>query len=85
MKIEPTSEESKMMDDWITEDPIPIVRGDAPSHHRAQPVKLTKFQKVKLAEQLMAEINAHDTHKRKQVGSCVYCVDCDKRLYQGTL
>lgn len=27
----------------------------------------------------------HVYHKKKQIGRCVYCVDCNKRLYQGRL
>ena len=44
--------------------------------------KLTNKQ---IAELFMAQITAHDSHNRKQVGPCVYCADCNLRLYQGKL
>lgn len=36
----------------------------------------------------MAEIEAvtgHEPHRWEQVGACVYCTDCNVRLYQGDL
>lgn len=28
---------------------------------------------------------SHEGHQWKQIGRCVYCHDCDVRLYQGTI
>ncbi len=33
----------------------------------------------------LAELKVHDDHTWQQVGPCVYCVDCNKRLFQGTI
>ena len=30
-------------------------------------------------------IARHQDHTWEQVGRCVYCVDCDERLYQGRI
>lgn len=32
---------------------------------------------------LFEEIARHEDHTWEQVGRCVYCVDCNQRLYQG--
>jgi hypothetical protein len=29
--------------------------------------------------------SGHDQHFWTQIGRCVYCADCNKRLYQGTI
>lgn len=34
---------------------------------------------------MTAETSAHAQHTWAQVGPCVYCADCDVRLYQGQL
>lgn len=44
--------------------------------------KLTKAEIYAKFDEL---INGHNDHNRKQVGACVYCVDCNLRLYQGRL
>jgi heterodisulfide reductase subunit C len=47
--------------------------------------KITKAQRAVIIEKLIEELQSHDEHERKQVGACVYCVTCNKRLYQGEL
>lgn len=44
-----------------------------------------KKEIYKIFEKMMTDIAQHDAHKRKQVGPCVYCIDCNLRLYQGKL
>lgn len=39
----------------------------------------------KAVEAMFAKIAKHDDHCWEQVGRCVYCVDCQQRLYQGTI
>jgi hypothetical protein len=36
-------------------------------------------------ENLFTEIAGHDNHAWQQVGRCVYCHDCNQRLYQGKI
>lgn len=51
---------------------------------------MTKKMTAKEREEYIAKVidelvNGHNDHERKQVGACVYCITCDKRLYQGKL
>jgi hypothetical protein len=32
-----------------------------------------------------ASLRAHDEHTWEQIGRCVYCADCQTRLYQGRI
>jgi hypothetical protein len=34
---------------------------------------------------MFAEIARHDDHAWQQIGRCVYCHDCQERLYQGRI
>jgi hypothetical protein len=47
--------------------------------------KLTKAEAAKILEEIMHRFSKHATHNKKQVGPCVYCIDCNERLYQGKL
>lgn len=47
---------------------------------------MAQSKRTKAFEEFLADIKAcQENHSLKQVGSCVYCIDCDKRLYQGTI
>lgn len=48
-------------------------------------MKVTKQEAEEIFKKLVEQLNGHDTHERKQVGRCVYCVTCNVKLYQGTL
>jgi hypothetical protein len=37
------------------------------------------------ADYLNQLFGKHDAHVWTQIGRCVYCVDCNQRLYQGTI
>jgi hypothetical protein len=37
------------------------------------------------ADYLNQLFGKHDEHTWTQVGRCVYCADCNQRLYQGTI
>lgn len=45
---------------------------------------MTKEEKKKVIESMIAELTKHDDHQKKQVGPCIYC-GCGVRLGQGTL
>lgn len=48
--------------------------------------KLTRKERLERIAKIMDEVlNGHNEHERKQIGGCVYCLTCNKRLYQGTL
>lgn len=34
---------------------------------------------------MVTEIGRHDDHAWQQIGRCVYCHDCQERLYQGSI
>jgi len=36
-------------------------------------------------EKLAAFLAEHEPHRWEEVGPCVYCADCNMRLYQGSL
>jgi hypothetical protein len=38
-----------------------------------------------ILEAIAAQIKSHDDHTWTQIGRCVYCSDCNQRLYQGTI
>lgn len=46
---------------------------------------MTKEEKDKYVEKVLAELASHDEHEKKQVGPCIYCTTCNVRLGQGTL
>ena len=37
------------------------------------------------ADYLNQLFGRHDAHTWTQIGRCVYCADCNERLYQGTI
>ena len=48
--------------------------------------KESKKDRAKVIEKILSDMfTKHKDHKKKQVGRCVYCVDCGERLYQGKL
>lgn len=61
------------------------VAGDRIARLRAQQVGAATMTPYEAAEALLAHIQPHEDHTWEQVGRCVYCVDCDARLYQGTV
>ena len=74
----------------------PVVEGeqgdsDSPELHiKPEQVKslgkvMSKRKIAKIIEEMEANIAKHDTHERKQIGGCVYCMSCNERLYQGKL
>jgi hypothetical protein len=40
---------------------------------------------LRAVEAMFSELVRHEEHTWEQVGRCVYCVDCDQRLYQGSI
>jgi hypothetical protein len=46
---------------------------------------MTSEMRSKVVRVLNDIASGHDQHTWMQIGRCVYCVDCNKRLYQGTI
>ncbi len=47
--------------------------------------KSRKLSKKEVVAKFLEQLTAHDSHDKKQIGPCVYCVTCNERLYQGKL
>lgn len=52
---------------------------------RGDTVRLTNGSVMDVLAQYVDDIARHRDHLLRQVGRCVYCDDCNERLYQGTL
>lgn len=48
--------------------------------------KATREEIAKMFDGFLGEIkNCQENHELEQIGGCVYCKTCNKRLYQGTI
>jgi hypothetical protein len=45
----------------------------------------TPEERKVVADYLNQLFGKHDEHTWTQIGRCVYCADCNQRLYQGTI
>ena len=59
--------------------------GDLTSRIRAQQAGADRITPEEAARAIEAMLAAHAEHEWVQVGPCVYCDDCNTRLFQGRL
>lgn len=59
--------------------------GSASDRIRAQQAGADRMTAEEAAALLTAMLDAHADHEWVQVGPCVYCDDCNTRLFQGRL
>lgn len=50
-----------------------------------EPKRLSTQEVEKFLNAFNEHLDLHEAHTWEQVGRCVYCADCQERLYQGYL